>query len=96
MNSTPATLTPLDEACQAHMAHPAGSAFDGLHDACADAACMRTQQSGTPAPAVGMWDAECAHPWRYAGLYAAALLAGLLGSHALAWVQVLLGMAGTR
>ena len=71
------------------MAHPAGGAFDGLHDAAADAACMAAAQPGI-APALGMWDAEREHPWLYAALYGGALLLGLLGPHLLAWLQLLL------
>ena len=54
--------------------------------------------TGAPAPAqpvqrIGMWDQERDSPWLYAGLYAAAMLAGLLGHHLAGWAALLLGGA---
>lgn len=47
--------------------------------------CDGASRDCTCGRAVGMWDQERAHPWRAALLYAAAIVASLLGSHFWPW-----------
>ena len=54
-------------------------------------------EPGQPQPPqfqrIGMWDQECESPWLYAGLYAVAMLCGLLGHHAYGYALQLWGGA---
>jgi hypothetical protein len=53
---------------------------------------------GAPPPRqferIGMWDQERESPGLYALLYAAAMLAGLLGHHVIGWLVQLFGQPG--
>ena len=75
----------LDRAVHTHLAHPAMGCTDALTDHLCDQAApppaLPDDDSDTPAP-LGMWDAERAHPGRWALLYAAAMLGAVLLSHA--------------
>jgi len=46
-----------------------------------------------PIERIGMWDQERDSPGLYALLYAAAMLAGLLGHHVIGWIARLWGAA---
>ena len=68
---------------------------DGLHNPGPKPA---TQAATAPPAAptqrpIGMWDQERDSPWLHAGLYALAVLVGLLGHHVAGWCALLWGAA---
>lgn len=49
--------------------------------------CDQGRRDCTCGRALGMWDDERGHPLLASGLYAAAIVLGLLGAHLFAWWQ---------